>query len=274
MPATSAGSHLLRFLRKNAVRAARHRVIADQIINGTLNKPMTFLNKHHDVVAIARVPLALILALSCLPLTTVLAQEPGELADPAPLIEAEREEPADTRIAERIRSIFDQIETLQGVDVVVREGVVILSGSVANDKQAQRALDLAVRLEGVVTVDDGIDRTLDVQSNIMPLIDQFQSNLYRYTRAIPLILVALALFLIIAYAGHMIAKWSSLWRRLAPNPFLEQLLAQAIRVIAVLIGLVTALNLVGATACMGTILGGAGVLGLAIGFAVRDTMEN
>jgi small-conductance mechanosensitive channel len=86
--------------------------------------------------------------------------------------------------------------------------------------------------------------------------------------------VALAVFFIIAYTGHMLAKWSSLWRRLAPNPFLEQLLAQAIRVIAILVGLVTALNLIGATALMGTILGGAGVLGLAIGFAVRDTMEN
>jgi len=50
--------------------------------------------------------------------------------------------------------------------------------------------------------------------------------------------------------------------------------AQAVRVVAVVVGLVVALSLLGATALMATILGGAGVVGLAIGFAVRDTMEN
>ncbi|NNL11340.1 MAG: mechanosensitive ion channel [Pseudomonadales bacterium] len=222
---------------------------------------------------------ALLLALGSILLCTVvqpraLAEPVGEIVDPEPLIEAVRERPADARIAERIRNIYQQIEALADVGVDVREGVVMLSGTVANDKQAQRALALAIRLEGVVTVDDAIDRTMDLQGNVLPLLDQFKSDLQSYSRAIPLLLVALLSFFCIAFAGHILAKWSSLWQRVAPNHFLAQLMAQAVRVITLLFGFVFALNLVGATALMGTILGGAGVLGIAIGFAVRDSMEN
>lgn len=39
-------------------------------------------------------------------------------------------------------------------------------------------------------------------------------------------------------------------------------------------GLVMALSLLDATALLGTILGAAGIIGLAVGFAVRDTVEN
>ncbi len=62
---------------------------------------------------------------------------------------------------------------------------------------------------------------------------------------------------------------------MTPNPFVgEPAAAQAIRVASVVVGFVLALNLVGATALMGTVMGGAGVIGLAIGFAVRDALEN
>ena len=50
---------------------------------------MTVTTNHHAVVTAARVPIALLMALSCLPLTNVSAQVPVELADPEPLIEAE-----------------------------------------------------------------------------------------------------------------------------------------------------------------------------------------
>lgn len=206
-----------------------------------------------------------------------LAQETAEekaVVDPAPLITTTHGALTDEKIQERIKSIYAQIEQLSSVNVDVKEGIVFLSGSVANEAQAKRALSLAVRMEGVVTIDDNIERSLDVQGNVEPLIEQFQSDLARWTRSTPLFALAFIVFFIIAYLGHRLAKWSTLWQRISPNPFLAELIAQAIRVISILIGLVVSLNLVGATALMGTILGGAGVAGLAIGFAVRDSMEN
>jgi small-conductance mechanosensitive channel len=46
------------------------------------------------------------------------------------------------------------------------------------------------------------------------------------------------------------------------------------RLVFVVLGAVVALDILGATALLGTILGAAGIVGLALGFAVRDTVEN
>ena len=180
----------------------------------------------------------------------------------------------DAKIQQRIRTIFSQIGELKGVVVDVREGVVKLSGNVANEAQAARAVELADRVEGVFTVDDGINRTLDVEGNVKPVVEAFQNDVRRWTRATPLLLLALFVFILIAYIGHRFAGLNRFWRRVAPNPFLAELISQAVRITAIVIGLVVALNLLGANKLVGTILGGAGVLSLAIGFAVRDSLEN
>lgn len=193
---------------------------------------------------------------------------------PEPVIEAVQENPTDRVIAQRIDGIFSEITSLADVDVTVSEGVVTLTGGAPNETQAQNALALANRVEGVVTVDDQIERTLDIEGNVQPMIDQFRASLASLVRALPLIGLASLIFLIIAFLTHRLACWMRLWRRIMPNTFLAELLSQAIRVAGIIIALITALNLIGATALMGTILGGAGVLGIAIGFAVRDTLEN
>jgi small-conductance mechanosensitive channel len=216
-----------------------------------------------------------LIALLWLPLQ-IFAQEDDtdDDTDPSAVIEASENATADADIERRLRSIYTQIEPLSNVDVRVQEGVIFLSGSVSNDEQARRALNLAARLEGVVTVDDDIDRTLDVQGNVAPIIEQFNDDVGRWLRALPLFLLAVTIFLVISLLGHQLAKWNSFWNRVSPNPFLGELLAQAVRIIAILVGLIIALNLLGASAMIGTILGGAGVVGLAIGFAVRDSLEN
>lgn len=73
--------------------------------------------------------------------------------------------------------------------------------------------------------------------------------------------------------GHLAAR-GRLWERLAPNSFIAGIYQQALRIAFGRAGVVIALDLLGATALLGTILGAAGIIGLAIGFAVRDTVEN
>ena len=51
-------------------------------------------------------------------------------------------------------------------------------------------------------------------------------------------------------------------------------MGQITHLIFIIFGLVLALSLLDATALLGTIMGAAGIFGLAIGFAVRDTVEN
>ncbi|HEY7885023.1 MAG TPA: mechanosensitive ion channel domain-containing protein [Cellvibrionaceae bacterium] len=180
----------------------------------------------------------------------------------------------DQRIKAHIENIYAVLEPLADVEVEVKNGVVLLSGTVSNQVQAERALALAAQIPGAVTVDDGIERRLDVQGNLSPMLAKIKSDLTQWTRALPLVALALLVFALIVYLGHRLARWSSLWHRLTPNPFVAELAAQAVRVFALIIGIVVTLNLLGATALMAAILGGAGIAGLAIGFAVRDTMEN
>jgi hypothetical protein len=70
--------------------------------------------------------------------------------------------------------------------------------------------------------------------------------------------VSIAVAVLIGMLGYAIAARKNLWHRVAPNPFLAELLASAIRFTFVVAGIVLALDIVGATALLGAVLGGAG----------------
>ena len=171
-------------------------------------------------------------------------------------IEAARDPAADADIAERIRGIFSEIPSLAAITVEVRQGVVTLSGEVANDAAAERAVRLASRLTGGQIFNDLETRT-----------DQL-------IRGWPVYLLALGVFLFVAIGGWLLSGWAALWSRLTPNPFIAELLSQIVRVLAIFLAVIMALSILGAPALLSTFAGGAGLLGLAIGFAVRDTIEN
>ena len=86
--------------------------------------------------------------------------------------------------------------------------------------------------------------------------------------------LAIVVALVIAGIGYLIAGLTGVWHRLAPNSFLAELIASAIRFAFVVGGVVVALDMIGASALLGAVLGGAGVIGIALGFAMRDTIEN
>ncbi|WP_300391198.1 mechanosensitive ion channel family protein [Henriciella sp.] len=215
------------------------------------------------------------LLLSLLLLAAMTAQlAHAQDAPPAEAPPIAAETANDGAIEGRLTGIYDQIDGLSDIEASVEQGVVTLSGTVTSQADAARAAAIAERLEGVVTVQEEIVRDLSVDTSLSPAIATLENSLQRGWEALPLVGLAIAVFLVIALIGTLIASWTGLWRRLTPNPFLAEIAAQAFRFIALVIGLVVALNLLGATALMGAILGGAGVIGLAIGFAVRDTVEN
>tara|TARA_R110002073_G_scaffold105839_8_gene239249 strand:+ start:3078 stop:4457 length:1380 start_codon:yes stop_codon:yes gene_type:complete len=189
-------------------------------------------------------------------------------------IEAARDPAADADIAERIRGIFSEIPSLAAITVEVRQGVVTLSGEVANDAAAERAVRLASRLTGVVTVEESIARVLTVENNVGQIFNDLETRTDQLIRGWPVYLLALGVFLFVAIGGWLLSGWAALWSRLTPNPFIAELLSQIVRVLAIFLAVIMALSILGATALLSTFAGGAGLLGLAIGFAVRDTIEN
>lgn len=186
----------------------------------------------------------------------------------------ETSEARDDAIEARLRNIYDELGGLERVSVDVRQGVVTLEGPSPGSGPGEEALEIARRLEGVVAVRDRTTSNVDVSENVSPFLERLIRMAQAAVRALPLLLVAAVLFFMVAMAGWWLAGRRSLWRRVSPNPFIADLAAQAVRVVALLLAFVLALNLAGASALLGTVLGGAGVIGLAIGIAVRDSLEN
>ncbi|MDV2859771.1 mechanosensitive ion channel family protein [Psychrobacter sp. CAM01] len=180
----------------------------------------------------------------------------------------------DNDIRQRITGIFSEINGLQTVNVSVTQGVVTLTGETPNEKKAQQAINLTNRLTDVVTVEDRINRTLDVQDNVTTVYQGLKAQVTNLVKALPLLLVGIVLFALVAWFGSWLSNRKNMWQRLTPNPFVAELLAQTIKVIFIIFGLILALSLIGAETVLGTLLGGAGVIGIAVGFAVKDTIEN
>jgi small-conductance mechanosensitive channel len=177
---------------------------------------------------------------------------------------------ADARIAARARAIYSEIPALRPVQVRVVAGVVTLTGKLADAKAIAQAEAIATRLAGVATVQNKLERDLSVARNLDPVSGAGRALL----RVAPLAGIALAVAVLMGMLGYLLARQKALWKRIAPNPFMAELIATSIRVVFVIAGIVLGLHLVGATALLGAVLGGAGVLGIAIGFAVRDTIDN
>jgi len=215
---------------------------------------------------------------STLPIPTT-AQAPAQPTEPAQesrgaTISVLPEANADAQIAARIRGIFQEVDGLEAVDSGVAAGVVTLAGSVPSGEFAERAVAIASRVAGVVTVQDRIRRDLDLDTNLAPAIVQFRDDIRSWLRALPLIGVALAIGIAIAVLGYLVAARENWWRWIAPNAFMAELVATSVRFIFVILGLIATLEVLGATALLGAVLGGAGVIGIALGFAVRDTVDN
>ena len=217
--------------------------------------------------------LLILLASACAlcPETAFAQAEDGEAGGEIAL---ETDAPSDAAIAGRIATIFGEIDSLSGVEISVESGVVTLTGDTLTADAASRAEALALRVEGVVTVENRIDRDLSVSTRVAPAMGELETTLQDLVRIIPLLALAIAMFLVLGGVGWLLSRWDGLWRLLAPNSFVADLLGSTVFSLFVVFGLVSALTLLDATAFLGALLGAAGVIGLAVGFAVKDTIEN
>lgn len=91
---------------------------------------------------------------------------------------------------------------------------------------------------------------------------------------LPLVVLALVVFVLFAWLARLVGRWERPYRRLSPNPFVRDLLRHAGRSAVVLVGALLALEIVNATQLATAVLGTAGVVGLAVGFAFKDLVEN
>lgn len=214
---------------------------------------------------------ALILCL-CLMAAPALAQQAAE--QPQGTIEVEDSATQDAAIAVRIRDILSELDGYSEVTVAVSSGIVTLRGTTIDGPAATRLNDIVARVAGVVAIENEVSETTDVRARLNPAVERFQTRITQAIALLPLAAVALLSFIIVLSAGILLARMRNPWDRIAPNAFIANIYRQIVRMVFFVSGLVIALDILGATALLGTILGAAGIVGLAIGFAVRDTVEN
>ena len=73
-------------------------------------------------------------------------------------------------------------------------------------KKATQAVKLANRISGVVTVEDDISRTLDIQDNVTPVVNDLVNQSKAGLKALPLLLVALLAFALVAWFGGWLSR--------------------------------------------------------------------
>lgn len=212
--------------------------------------------------------LALVLCLCAVP---VWAQDTSQ---PSGTITVQDSATQDAAIAVRIRDILTELEGFDGVTVSVSSGIVTLRGTTVDTATAGRLNDLVGRVEGVVAINNEVEETTDVVARLNPAVERFQARLTQAIALLPLLAVAILAFALVLTLGLLLARARYPWDRIAPNAFIANLYRQVVRIVFFVGGVVIALDILGATALLGTILGAAGIVGLAIGFAVRDTVEN
>jgi len=173
-----------------------------------------------------------------------------------------------------LMAIYRRIDGLRDVQVHLDEGVLELTGTALSGEDRDRAAELAREISEVRFVDNRIQVERSVTRRLAPAVEQFEEKGVAFIRFLPVLLVGLA---ILAFAT-LVAIWAGRpsfpYDRITSNAFAADFLRMGVRIVILLTGTLLALDLMGAGALVGAVLGTAGLAGLALGFAFRDIAEN
>ncbi|MFL6593306.1 MAG: BON domain-containing protein, partial [Luteimonas sp.] len=182
---------------------------------------------------------------------------------------------SDSRIASAVAALLLRQPDLAGVSVQVHAGIVTLGGTVPEEADRARVVTLARSVKGVTDVVNSVQLDANLSRRLDSALDQVKEKLIHIVAAAPLLVIAIAIVLLALWLGRFIARRPAHWLgSRSHNPYLAELVARAVQAMVVLLGLLLALNLLGATALVGAVLGSAGVVGLVFGFAFKEIAEN
>ncbi|MAM86810.1 MAG: mechanosensitive ion channel protein MscS [unclassified Hahellaceae] len=180
----------------------------------------------------------------------------------------------DSNITKRLKRIYSQFPSLAEVEVSVDAGVVTLSGNVLAKDVSVKAAEIAGRLPQVVAVNNTLQQESAIGERVNPALEKAENLLDAFVTWLPLVLAGLVVLIIFWWLARLVSGLDSLFNRITPNVFVARIAAQVAAFLTFVFGLYAVLELFGATAILGTLLGAAGVVGLALGFALKDSVEN
>ena len=220
---------------------------------------------------------ALLLALS----PALAAPQSATEADPPASVSADtadtRDAPAAGEDAVASRQLQAKLTTdddLRDVTASVDDGVAELDGSVLQPVHKQEAGKVATETPGVATVVNNVEVDTSLRSHFHAAYRETTAKLATVVASAPLLLAAILIVLAFAWFGSLLSRNLRMLRLRIDNPYMDGLIRRSVRVIVTLLGVLLALNLLDLSTMVGAVLGSAGVVGLALGFAFKDIAEN
>ncbi len=181
----------------------------------------------------------------------------------------------DEEIRKRLQSVMDATGWFSAPEVKVVDGVVFLNGHAETNEIKKWAGDLARNTQDVVAVANRIEVSEPSAWDFSGARSGLSGLSRDVIRFLPILLVALLILLLSAGAGWLTTRSARkfLSGRLQAK-LLRNALAGCLGVLVFLAGTYIVLRVSGLTQLALTIVGGTGLVGLAVGIAFRDITEN
>jgi small-conductance mechanosensitive channel len=181
----------------------------------------------------------------------------------------------DEQIRERIQSVLEATGWLREPGVRVDQGVVFLSGTVETEDVKKWAGELARNTEGVVAVANRMEVLDPSFWDLRPAWSGLASLWRDFVRALPYLFFGLLILALSAGASVLATRGAGRFlRRRVRARLLRDVMARAAGVLVLLFGVYVVLRVSGLTQLALTVIGGTGLIGLAVGIAFRDITEN
>jgi small conductance mechanosensitive channel len=221
----------------------------------------------------------------CLALLLTILAAPGHAqttpnTDDAVASDPQREvaiapEARDSEIADRLERILRASAWFDPLQVVVTEGIVFLDGQTETEERKDWARQLALRTEFVVAVVNRMEVRPQISWDLTPTLREIENLSNRIQWFAPLLVVSLIVLLLTWFLSRGVAALARRWlRHRITSPLLLQLVARALSIPVILIGLYIVLQVAGLTRLALTVLGGTGLIGIVLGLAFREIAEN
>lgn len=180
----------------------------------------------------------------------------------------------DEAIAQQLQRIYASIDVFEQVNAAVQYGVVRLTGSVLQSNDKDDAAAIAEQLPNVVYVVNNIETEVELEARLTPAMERIQSYVTDTIGYLPILGLALVVLIFFVFLGNRVHALQGPFRRLQISPLVSNLIRRILRTVIWLIGVLLVFDMLGVTSLVGAVLGAAGLVGIAIGFAFQDIVEN
>ncbi len=181
----------------------------------------------------------------------------------------------DQQIAQRLKDILLATGWFENPVVKVRDGVVFLDGEALEEIHRKWAGDLAQSTQDVVAVVNRMEIRREVSWKFEATQKQVNDLYWQIARSLPIVLLGILVLLITMAVAKIVAILARYFLRpRIDSPLLLNVVARAIAIPVLLVGLYIVLLFSNLTRLALTVLGGTGIAGLILGLAFRDITEN